>query len=108
MLDELVPVPGRQFSVLIITQGLRVLAYCSDQLQKSQKLTHTLYINIITVGNSNPVRVVNNLLGEGKGDSVECRGEEEEEEEEEEEMREREREREREKEKGLPPPPSTL
>ena len=38
--------------------------------------------------NSNPVRVVNNLQGEGKGDSViECSGEEEEEE-----MREREKE----------------
>ena len=43
------------------------------------------------IKNSNPVRVVNNLQGEGKGDSViECRGEEKEEEEEE--MREREKE----------------
>ena len=42
-----------------------------------------------TLVNSNPVRVVNNLQGEGKGDSViECSGEEEEEEE----MREREKE----------------
>ena len=42
-----------------------------------------------------PVRVMNNLQGEGKGDSViECRGEEEEEEEE---MRERERKSEKEK-----------
>ena len=37
------------------------------------------------------VRVMNNLQGEGKGDSVECRGEEEEEEE----MRESERKKER-------------
>ena len=52
------------------------------------------------IKNSNPVRVVNNLQGEGKGDSViECRGEEKEEEE------KRERERKSKKKKGPPPPP---